>query len=86
MLRADDLLAGRGLVFIDDFTLIIYDLQNGNRWDFFAASGDDSIGTGLLQQAYIAAAQREIDRIDEKLYLEVFAAPKDPRARPRTRA
>lgn len=43
----------------------------------------------LMQMAddlLLAAAQRQIDRIDEKLYLEVFAPPKDSRARTRTRA
>lgn len=50
------------------------------------ALGNPRVLMQMADDLLLAAAQRQIDRIDEKLYLEVFAPPKDSRARPRTRA
>ncbi len=59
MLGTDDLLACRRLVFIDHFALVIDDLQNGDGRDLLAAVGEHGIGASHLQQADIAAAQRQ---------------------------
>ncbi|MEO8185364.1 MAG: ATP-binding protein [Deltaproteobacteria bacterium] len=50
------------------------------------ALGNPRVLMQMADDLLLAAVEREIDRIDEKLYLEVFAAPKDTRARTRTRA
>lgn len=50
------------------------------------ALGNPRVLMQMADDPLLAAAQRDLDRIDEKLYLEVFAAPKDPRARTRTKA
>ncbi len=49
------------------------------------ALGNPRVLMQMADDLLLAAVQGEIDRIDEKLYLEVFAAPKDTRARTRTR-
>jgi general secretion pathway protein A len=50
------------------------------------ALGNPRVLMQMADDLLLAAIEREIDRIDEKLYLEVFAAPKDTRSRARTRA
>jgi len=48
------------------------------------ALGNPRVLMQMAEDLLLAAAARELDRIDEKLYLEVFAAPQDARARVRT--
>jgi hypothetical protein len=50
------------------------------------ALGNPRVLMQMADDLLLAAIERESDRIDEKLYLEVFAAPKDTRSRARTRA
>jgi type II secretory pathway predicted ATPase ExeA len=50
------------------------------------ALGNPRVLMQMADDLLLAASQRQIDRIDEKLYLELFAPPNDARARPRTRA
>jgi len=50
------------------------------------ALGNPRVLMQMADDLLLAALQREIVRIDEKLYLEVFAAPKDTRARAKARA
>jgi type II secretory pathway predicted ATPase ExeA len=45
------------------------------------ALGNPRVLMQMAEDLLLAAATRDLDRIDEKLYLEVFAAPKDARLR-----
>ena len=48
------------------------------------ALGNPRMLMHMADDLLIAAMEREVDRIDEKLYLDVFAVPKDTRARGRS--
>ncbi|MCU0293849.1 MAG: ATP-binding protein [Thermoanaerobaculaceae bacterium] len=48
------------------------------------ALGNPRVLMQMAEDLLLAATSRDLPRIDEKLYLEVFAPPKDPRTRTRT--
>ena len=58
MFRTDHLLSLRRLIFVNNITLKIHDLQDGDRRDFFAAVCEDGEGGGHIDQADVPTAQR----------------------------